>query len=506
MSLTPLVLTLQLIAVSVAVAAAIGIVGAWAAAVLHSAGRWGRIADKLVVISLVIALAMPLVLHATAWEATAGKFGWASMTQAGVRANQTGSYGFFSGLVAAGWIHGLFGAAIVCLATIYGSRRTPEAIVQQSRLDFGPVASWWKVRLPVATPWLTAALIAVALVAATEMTVVDLYGYRTIADSFYLYNAVDPSPLQVIWTCVVPWAFAAILLMWLLAWRQRLLTYNSGRSSSDADEPSSFIVMVCGLIATTIVCLIMLLPVIGLVIKAGHEVEVHDGVLHAGWSAAACLDHLSAAPFLFRAEYGWTLLIGMTTGFVSVGVAWPLAMLGRARSRAGTTIDLISVLAFAIPGSVVGMLVVKLFQQPLPGFRLLYGQTILPTVLALSVRAIPIAYWVIRSGYRGISNQVLETARLDLSILDRWRHVDRPLLGRTLLLALVSSSLYASGDVPATLPVIPAGVTTVGTRLFELLHSGARYQEASLAFWYLGSVVLFVTIVTLGRPDRPIET
>ena len=48
------------------------------------------------------------------------------------------------------------------------------------------------------------------------------------------------------------------------------------------------------------------------------------------------------------------------------------------------------------------------------------------------------------------------------------------------------------GDVAAMLPVIPAGVTTVGTRLFELLHSGARYQEASLAIWYVAAIVVFV--------------
>ena len=64
----------------------------------------------------------------------------------------------------------------------------------------------------------------------------------------------------------------------------------------------------------------------------------------------------------------------------------------------------------------------------------------------------------------------------------------------------------ASGDVPATLPVVPPGVTTVGTRLFGLLHSGARQQEAALAIWYVGFVVSFVMIGSLvirkRRPQR----
>ena len=58
-----------------------------------------------------------------------------------------------------------------------------------------------------------------------------------------------------------------------------------------------------------------------------------------------------------------------------------------------------------------------------------------------------------------------------------------------LVAASLAAGLMASGDVPATLPVIPPGVTTVGTRLFGLLHSGARYQEAALAIWYIAAVV-----------------
>ncbi len=55
---------------------------------------------------------------------------------------------------------------------------------------------------------------------------------------------------------------------------------------------------------------------------------------------------------------------------------------------------------------------------------------------------------------------------------------------------MLAAAVVGSGDVPATLPVIPPGVTTVGTRLFGLLHSGARYQEASLAIWYMLGVVI----------------
>jgi iron(III) transport system permease protein len=71
--------------------------------------------------------------------------------------------------------------------------------------------------------------------------------------------------------------------------------------------------------------------------------------------------------------------------------------------------------------------------------------------------------------------------------------IDLPILKRSLMTAFLATGVVASGDVPATLPVIPPGVSTVGTRLFGLLHSGARYQEAALAIWY----VLAITAISL---------
>jgi iron(III) transport system permease protein len=110
------------------------------------------------------------------------------------------------------------------------------------------------------------------------------------------------------------------------------------------------------------------------------------------------------------------------------------------------------------------------------------------------VRATPVAYWILRAGYRGIDDPVLDASRLDSSLLKRIWSIDRPLLKTSILAAFLAAAVVASGDVPAMLPVMPPGVTTVGTRLFGLLHSGARYQEASLAIWYVAVVAMICLI------------
>ena len=495
MSLTPLLLTLQLIAVAVPIAAAAGIVGAWGASVLQAAGWTGHLLSRLFLLSMVISLGMPLVLHAAAWEATAGKFGWWTMTQSGARTNDYGVYGLFSGLLASGWIHGVYGASIVALATWYGAGQVSREVIEQARLDFSPIARWWMVELRIAAPWVLAASLVTAAIAASEMTVVDLYGFRTIADTFYLYNTSEPSLLQIVWTCALPLLLASGGLTWWIATRSRMPAVQSNYNHvSEKERPSIAIRFAAGALLVAVVAAVVIVPIMGLIVKIGHDVKIENDSVLAVWSATACWQRLVDAPRLFAAEYSWTLLIGAVTGLLAVSIAWPLAMLGRSRPAAERAFDVCAVLLLVIPGPIVGMTVVHAFQLPFPSFRFLYGQTIVPTVIALLVRAIPISYWVLRSGYRGIGDEVLDTARIDLAPLSRLRRVDFPMIFRHLALAFLASTLFASGDVPAMLPVIPAGVTTVGTRLFELLHSGARFQEASLAIWYVGAVVMMAMI------------
>jgi iron(III) transport system permease protein len=489
-------LTLQLMAAALSIAGVVGIVGAWAASSLETGGQFPRWIARFFLAAMVVAIAIPLILHAAAWEATAGKFGWMIMTQTGSRADGTGSFGFFTGLVACAWIHGLFGAAIVALATWFAVRQTPAEVIQQSRLEIGPLATWWRIRLPLAAPWLAASLLATAMLVATEMTVVDLYGYRTLADEFYLVYAIDPSWTEVLMTCFVPLGLAAAALSWLLISRRRFLAIQQDRSIAGTEQeqlPGRWL-MLAAVLAMGIAGLITLIPVGGLLVKIGHEVVVVDNKLQASWSASACWKRIVSAPPTFGDEYFWTALIGIVTGLIAIVIAWPLAAAGRTNRRCEWFSDVVSILLFTIPGPIVGLAVVSLFQQPLPGFRMLYHQSILPTVMALLVRAVPVAYWILRSGYRGIDTPLLEAAKLEVTWLRRMIWIDFPLLKSTLLAAGLAAMVVASGDVPATLPVIPAGVATVGTRLFQLLHSGARYQEAALAIWYVTAVVMIALI------------
>ncbi|QEF97359.1 hypothetical protein Mal15_13990 [Stieleria maiorica] len=491
----PLLLTLQLMGLSVLVAAAIGIPLAFLISLVPQRRRWGRAVNAYCLVSLVACLATPMILHAAAWEATAGKFGWLTFSQTAAR-TYTGLAGRYSGLVACVWIHGLLGAAVVSLATWFATVRIAPEVIDQSRLDGGRTWTWWRIRLPIAAPWVGTALLATAILAATEMTVVDLYGVRTLADEFYLFHAVSPSITSILVLLVLPCALSiAIFSSFLVSRRRgsdvRSLRHQPSQSGDDGRRP-----LIPGLAAAAAIVMVTLMyafPLAGLVVKVGHQITVSsdpESTLAVDWSLRHAIGLLAAAPREFSREYVGTATLAALTAAVCIPLAWSLASVTRRRPTLGRSVELLSLILFLIPGPIIGLTVVRLFTLPVPGLQTLYHQTLVPTVVALMARALPVSYWILRAGYAGIDRAILDSARIDFSWLGRLWLVDRPLLAKPLLIAGLAAAVVASGDVPATLPVIPPGVVTVGTRLFALLHSGARHQEAALAFWYVAAIIV----------------
>ncbi|WP_436716655.1 hypothetical protein U8335_04505 [Roseiconus lacunae] len=501
--LRPLLLTLELMSLSVAVAVAIGVTLAFALSLLRRENRLQAAVFWVCVIGIVGTLATPMVMHAAAWESTAGKFGWMSLTQTSAR-TYSGFAGRYSGMFACVWIHGLFGTAIVALATLYGTARIERAVIDLARCDGGPVWGWWRVRLPIARNWMVFSALATAVLAASEMTVVDLYGVRTVADEFYLFHAADPSWFSVFMVLVVPAligvTLTAVAILRLFQPVNARIIDRGLKTSSEAEEAvGGFWQGLASLFALGVTTLMFAFPLLGVIVKAGQQtMVVNDGgqsVVRVIWSVRRTTTVLVRALQEFSGEYQTTLLLASCTAVLSALIAFLATSIAVERPRLRVYLDGLSVGCFLMPGPLVGLAIVRIFSVPLPGVSSLYQQSLVPTMIALSFRALPVAYWVMRVAFSGIDAAVMDSAKMDLKWRTRLWTIERPLIGRALGIAVTASAIVASGEVPSSLPVIPPGVVTVGTRLFGLLHSGARYQEASLAFWYLLFVVVAAVVL-----------
>jgi iron(III) transport system permease protein len=510
--MAPILLTVTLVLLSTLLALPLGVV--WGASMhaldsqsvretggTHSI-RWSSGSARVMLAMLVAMLALPLYIHAAGWEGVAGKFGWLPILGGGARF-------WFRGMFAAAWIHGMHGACWVALATWWGLSRRPISVDQISRMDARPGVRRWLIHLPLASNWIAAAVGWNAILAATEMTVADLYGVGTLADIVYKVYALDPEPFPVLAAVLVPPVIVLPVALFFLS-RSRWLVWTirggepptannvtashvTANNTSEVIDPSFplaasrhwsgqvFALLVPGLITFCIV----FVPIASLIAKAGWTVvqttDASDQVkLDHTFTFGQVLETIQLSLASFNEELSWSAQLALTTMVIALPIALMLAAWCETnRNARGPVMWLLLILAM-IPGPVVSLLVIQFFNRPM--FSFLYDRTLVPSVVAVLPRAIPAAYLVLRAGYRMLDRSVLDCAALDgCGTLGRLWSIDAARLKRPLMLAGIATFLVACGDLSATLLVLPPSVTTVASRLFGLLHSGVRQQEAGLA-------------------------
>ena len=493
----PFLLTIALMLAAVSIAVPVGVGGALAAVALGggSAAAWGR---RLFFGALAGSAALPLYLQAAGWESAAGKFGWLPLTQTGAAAWS------LAGFTATAWIHGVTGACWVALATAWGLWQVPQSVLDQAALDAPRASILGRIALPMAMPAIAAGALWVALLAATEMTVADLYGVRTLADEVYLRYAMDPEPVPILLSCLTP-AIVALPLAWLIAaravpglvWRGSAVTGGgaAGMPSADpfgladgdrASSDSLLIRSAAWLVVAGLLVLVVGVPAGGLLIKAGWVGGASGNGGAFGWSPQRALRTVGQAAVQFAPEYRWTAALAVATALPALVIGWVAAAWADGSLRRTSAALAVAVLMVLVPGPVMAIGVIGLFHGHDWGLGWLYERTIVPTVVALLPRAVPAAYLVMRAGYRLQDATAGQAAAVDgAGPLQRFWWIDAPRLIGAALVASGAAALVATADVPATLVVMPPGVSTVGTRLFGLLHSGVRYQEAGLAIWML---------------------
>ena len=515
------VLTCEMAIGSVVLAVPVGCAVAFA---MHAAGRDSR-SSRFVWLMLLAACALPLYLHAAGWEAAAGKFGLFRWTRVGAVG------GPLAGLTAAIWVHGLSGAAWVAIATDLGLSRLPRGLIDLARLDAHSSWGWLRILAPSIRPWIALGAWWVATLAATEMTVADLYGVRTLADEFYLLYASQPNSWAILRT-LLPAIVLGIGLALALrrvaggiaaaGWdnvdsRASPLTFGCASSGPSARRSARR--WLAAILAIAGASLILALPLISLVAAAGQAVTVRSpspgaSRLERTWRAEEALRTIFDAWSSFAPEYRWSAVLAGVSGLLATGIAaWLVLIRGQMRhpvrspekASTGPTVyptltDLVVFVGVLIPGPLIALAVVWLFRRDLPGLDLLYRQTLVPTLIALLPRSLAAAYVTLRVAALRLDPAVSDLARIDFD--SRWHRlwlVDSSRLAMPLLAAVAVAALAALGDVPATISVLPAGVSTVGTRLFELLHSGARRQEAGLALGLITIFLILATFLALGR-------
>ena len=160
-------------------------------------------------------------------------------------------------------------------------------------------------------------------------------------------------------------------------------------------------------------------------------------------------------------------------------------------------------LLFLIPGMLLGLGLIRLFNASWSGFLF---ETPLLVLIGLTLRYIALPASVLAAQARRIDPNLIDDARLlGLTLSQRIRHLYAPALAAPALVVWYCVYLLCLWDVETALLLIPPGGETAALRVFNLLHAGysAQVNALCLALLALGLLplllILSATMLTSGK-------
>lgn len=436
---------------------------------------------------------VPIYVQATAWSAGFGLQGWFRLSQVAAAISQT------QALFSVVWIHGTAASPICYLLCSMGITRAMDTNTRQALVDFGSRYAVTRVLLPKLGPWIAASgLITVALTG-NDMVVTNLFQVPTLTESLYQqvqFNEIRMSSILASCSLVMMLGF----VVWVASTKfmPHVRSENSGPSQpsySSAFELRGSWRWLGTLVACILVGIVVLVPVVNLIAKAGWVSRMESGDVQRGWSVFKLAQSISEISS-FRNELGW----GLQLSFYATSLAVILAMLSvwaaKSRWSSGIWIALLAML-LATPGPLVNLVLIKISNSANSDwFIYLADRTLASPIVALQSRCWPIAF-----GILWVSEQRFRTRHLNQLQMDRglpfatrlWiriKGMTLPILTSVLVCFFVSFA-----DLSSYLLVLPPGVTTVSMRMFDLLHYGVKNQDASLALALAGCGMLASKLV-----------
>lgn len=453
--------------------------GTLLAILLVRTNLWGR---SFAWLALNSQLVVPLYVFAGSWNAAFGSQGWWPLSQVAAARFET------SALIAVIFIHSAASIPFVSMIVSLGLVWIDRSLEEVALLEGGFKQVIVRVLLPGLRPWLLLAAFWSLFPVLTEMVVTNLYQVPTLAEQVYLdASRGNVSPLTypvALGLCQLPVLLLALWIHKLMPpWSQLIERTKQYRART---LPLYGLRLPISLAVWSIVLLLVALPIINLVTKAGWLPLERNGHTTYSWSINRFLVTLTESVVNFRSEFIWSLTLAVCSA--SAALALVILLLGFARKPwPKTVISSLMLLMIATPGALVGSLCIWLLNRSTPELLgYLYDHTLAAPILAQQFRLLPLAWLIGLSIMASIDRPSLELAGLDgLKFWQRLRIVYWPQTASRWLLGWLLLCILSLGELSATILVLPPGVTTLPMRLFELLHFGMRHQDSGLCLLLL---------------------
>ncbi|MEM8804887.1 MAG: iron ABC transporter permease [Cyanobacteria bacterium P01_G01_bin.38] len=376
------------------------------------------------------------------------------------------------------------------------------AFLEQSRcaleasrsLGCGPWRSFFKVALPLGRPAVMAGLALALMETLNDFGTVQHFGVTTFTTGIYrtwfgMGERVAAAQLSAILMLFI------LALLLLERWSRRKAQYYQMGNSHQQVSP--YILRGVRAMAAQLTCL---LPIaLGLLLPAG--LLLHMTLTH--------LEDTLDNRFMELAYH--SLLLAGLTGGVAILVALVLAYGARLnRSRVIQVGVRLAAMGYGIPGAVIAVgilipvirldqLVARVAQASLgisPG--LLISGTITALIFAYLVRFLAVALSTVESGLTKIRPSLDDAARsLGCSPTHTLAKIHVPLMGSSLLTALMLVFVDVMKELPATLVMRPFNFDTLAVRVYQYASDERLIEASAPALMIL--LVGLLPVIALSR-------
>jgi iron(III) transport system permease protein len=384
------------------------------------------------------------------------------------------------------WIYSLPAAIVVLglvfypismLATEVALRRIDGRLEEAALMIAPPRRVLWRVTLPLAAPAILAAALMIFVLAVSEFGVPALLRVRvyttevfTAFAALYDFTRAVVIAMPLLLLCAIVAAAATRLA------GNRLLVARRSAGTPPALlggwAMSSIVFALAVLVAALAIPLTVLVgEAVGL-----RSVEV---TLHG--STRAIVNSLILAA------------VG-ATAIVSVAV-WLGYGRSRARARMGQLADVVFVVAFAVPSTIVGIGLIGLWNRPGP-IGAVYGTNVM-LLFGYLARFLPVAALALAASARAVPVSHEEAAAVSGAGWFRtMARIVLPQMRLGLAAAWTIAFVFSFGEIGVSILVSPPGETTLPIRIYTIIANAPASQVAALAL--LQSIVCLAPLAAVG--------
>lgn len=380
-----------------------------------------------------------------------------------------------------------------------------------ANLGAGRARVWGTVILPMLTPALVSGALLTFMISMASFTAPQLYNVPTLTMQIVSTRTSGNEELAAAQATVLSLVSVGFLVS--MRWYQGRRLHRALSKGSQLDRtPARGLARIGALIGSSVLSVVLLAPVLViLLVSLSVDTSWTTQVLPTEYTLANYATIFTDPASLLPVSVSVQTSLLATAAAILIGAAgsWVVA---RWPGRGKTGLDIMIMLPWALPGTVVGVNLVTAFNEPHPsnlGLTLVGTLWILP--VAYFVRYVPLVFRSTTAALDQMSPSLEEAARnLGAGPGRVLRTVTLPLVARGVVAGALLAFVDGVGEYVASVVVYPAGLAPMSVEIYNRIYS-AQFGSAAA----YGSLQIFLILAVLvvssrlqagrrgrGRPDR----